>query len=194
MGKEKKPAKKKAEKPLNDMQKKFALEYIVDLNGKQAAIRAGYSEKTAQEQASRLLSNVKVQNEIQKQMDKRSARTEITADKVLNKLYDIANSDIKDFLQWKTEKTVVDRDEDGTPITDYHTFITLNDMDKVDGRLITKMKMGRNGIEFERQDPLKALELLGKHLKLFTDKVEMDAKGDVQVMFNIPRPNRSEGS
>jgi phage terminase small subunit len=193
MGKEKKPAKKKAA-ALNDMQKRFAREYIVDLNATQAAIRAGYSENTAYSQGQRLLKNVEIQAQIQKAMDKRAERTEITADKVLQKLAQIAFSDTKDFIEWKTERVVIDRDENDKPITDYTTILDLKEMDQVDGSLITKLKMGRYGIEFERQDPLKALELLGKHLKLFTDKVEMDAKGDVQVMFNIPRPNRSEGS
>lgn len=50
-------------------QQKFVQEYLIDLNAKQAAIRAGYSPKTAQEQASRLLSNVKVQNAIAAFMD-----------------------------------------------------------------------------------------------------------------------------
>lgn len=54
-------------------QQKFVQEYLIDLNAKQAAIRAGYSPKTAQEQASRLLSNVKVQNAIAAFMDNMTA-------------------------------------------------------------------------------------------------------------------------
>ena len=64
-------------------QKRFCDEYLIDLNATQAAIRAGYSKKTAREQASRLLSNVNVQAYIQEQMKARSERTQISQDKVL---------------------------------------------------------------------------------------------------------------
>ena len=61
----------------------FCNEYIVDLNATQAAIRAGYSNKTAQEQSSRLLSNVIIQQRIAELMEQRSKRVEINADWVL---------------------------------------------------------------------------------------------------------------
>ena len=69
---------------LNPKQKDFCCEYLIDLNGKQAAIRAGYSQKTAEVQASRLLSLAKVKAYLKTVMDKRSKRTEITQDYVLN--------------------------------------------------------------------------------------------------------------
>lgn len=68
---------------LRGKQARFVDEYLVDLNGTQAAIRAGYSAKTAQEQSSRLLSNVIVQTAIQAGRAALSARTEITQDRVM---------------------------------------------------------------------------------------------------------------
>lgn len=65
---------------LNDRQARFVDEYLIDLNGTQAAIRAGYSAKTANEQASRLLVNVSVQAQLQRRMKDREQRTEINAD------------------------------------------------------------------------------------------------------------------
>lgn len=65
-------------KKLTDKQQAFIDEYLIDLNATQAAIRAGYSEKTAQEQSSRLLSNVKVQNAIQKAQQKRREANAVT--------------------------------------------------------------------------------------------------------------------
>lgn len=59
---------------LNDKQKQFCNEYMIDLNATQAAIRAGYSQKTAQEQSARLLSNVMVQEYIQ-ELQKRYCKT-----------------------------------------------------------------------------------------------------------------------
>jgi len=70
-------------KPLTPKQSVFVQEYLIDLNATQAAIRAGYSKKTAMEQGCRLFSNVKVKEAIQAGMDKRAERTDITADYVL---------------------------------------------------------------------------------------------------------------
>lgn len=73
---------------LTPKQEAFCREYLIDLNGKQAAIRAGYSSKTAEVQASRLLSNAKVQAYSKKLMKDRENRTEITQDYVLETIMD----------------------------------------------------------------------------------------------------------
>lgn len=73
-------------------QELFAKEYLVDLNATRAAIRCGYSEKTAYSQGQRLLKDVEVSGAIQKAMDERSERTEITADDVLNRINRIAKA------------------------------------------------------------------------------------------------------
>ena len=68
---------------LEEKQKMFCKEYLVDFNGTQAAIRAGYSKKTANEQASRLLTKVNVQAYLKKLIEKRNERTKITQDEVI---------------------------------------------------------------------------------------------------------------
>ena len=68
---------------LEEKQKMFCKEYLVDFNGTQAAIRAGYSKKTANEQASRLLAKVNVQTYLKKLIEKRNERTNITQDDVV---------------------------------------------------------------------------------------------------------------
>ena len=83
---------------LNEKQKRFVSEYIIDLNAKQAAIRAGYSPKTAEVQASRLLSLVKVQTEISKAMEDRGKRTGVTQDRVLAELSAIAFAKATDYV------------------------------------------------------------------------------------------------
>ena len=75
---------------LTPRQHRFVLEYLVDLNATQAAIRAGYSAKTAYSQGQRLLKNVEVAAAIQAGMDKRAKRTEITQDYVLTGIRNIA--------------------------------------------------------------------------------------------------------
>lgn len=71
---------------LNEKQQRFADEYLVDLNATQAAIRAGYSEKTAGAQAARLLKNVKISAYIEEKMDSKKADTIASADEVMRYL------------------------------------------------------------------------------------------------------------
>lgn len=71
---------------LTAKQEAFVREYLKDLNATQAAIRAGYSEKTAQEQGSRLLSNVMVAEAVAKRQDKAAKRAEITVDSLAQEL------------------------------------------------------------------------------------------------------------
>lgn len=75
---------------LNERQKRFCEEYIVDLNATQAAIRAGYSEKTAASTAARLLRNVKVQKYIAQLQAERGRRLQVTQDDVIKEISDIA--------------------------------------------------------------------------------------------------------
>ena len=72
-----------AGKGITPKQQCFVDEYMKDLNATQAAIRAGYSKKTAQEQSSRLLLNVMVQEAVAKEQKERSERTKVTADMVV---------------------------------------------------------------------------------------------------------------
>ena len=119
---------------LTPKQQRFVEEYILDLNCKQAAIRAGYSERTAEQQGSRLLSNVKVAKTINDALVSRSKRTEITADYVLTTIRETVEA-------------------------------LLNDREKNAANIF------------------KGSELLGKHIKLFTDKQEITGadSGPVQI-------------
>lgn len=80
---------------LTDRQARFCEEYLIDLNATQAAIRAGYSEKTANEQGARLLANVSVQEKIAELKGERAKRTEMTQDSVIQELAAVARAEIK---------------------------------------------------------------------------------------------------
>lgn len=82
---------------LNDKQEMFCREYLVDLNATQAAIRAGYSEKTANRIAAQLLSKLDIEKRIQELMNRRSERLDIDADYVLKRLVDIDQMDVLDI-------------------------------------------------------------------------------------------------
>ena len=82
---------------LTEKQKRFVAEYLVDLNATQAAIRAGYSEKTAYSQGQRLLKNVEIRTAVHNASKNRESRTEITQDKVLNELGKVAFANAADY-------------------------------------------------------------------------------------------------
>ncbi len=88
---------------LTPKQRRFVDEYLIDLNATQAAVRAGYSAKTANEQAARLLVNVSVQVAIVEAMETRSTRTEISQDDVLRKWWELANVDVNELVQYRRD-------------------------------------------------------------------------------------------
>ena len=160
---------------LTAKKKMFIAEYLIDLNQTQAAIRAGYSPKTANEQASRLLADVNIQQEIQKAMDERSKRTNITADKVLNEIAAIAFDDISNYLEFHTDAEGNVR----TRIKDSKTINTKN---------ISEVSCGKDGtFRFKLYCKDNALSMLGKHLKLFTDKIEVETNGDLAELLKARR-------
>jgi phage terminase small subunit len=91
---------------LTPKQSRFVEEYLVDLNGKQAAIRAGYSAKTAEVQASRLLRIAKIRVALSAAMRARSRNPEVTPDRVLVELAKIGFANMRDY--WPKEGETVD--------------------------------------------------------------------------------------
>lgn len=88
---------------LTDKQRRFVDEYLVDLNATQAAIRAGYSEKTASRIGPELLGKTCVSEAIQDGIKARSERTQITADMVLQKWWDLANVDANELVEYRRD-------------------------------------------------------------------------------------------
>jgi phage terminase small subunit len=142
---------------------------------KQAYDAGGMTNKSIDEKACELAANVKVTERINELTEELKYRNMASVEKVLSQLSKIAFSDIKDMLSFKTVKTV---DENatalvGSPIMTYKTVIDLKDSDDVDGSLIAEVKETKDGFSFKRNDQMKALELIGKHLGMFTDKAEV---------------------
>ena len=88
-----------AERKLTPKQQKFVAEYLIDLNATQAAIRAGYSAKTAKEQAARLLTNANIAAELEKRRGKIEKKLEISQEKVIAELAAIALSNGADYAK-----------------------------------------------------------------------------------------------
>ena len=93
---------------MTDKQARFCEEYMIDLNATQAAIRAGYSPKTAQEQSARLLSNVMVQNRLAQLQAEQSRRTGVSADRVVRELAKIAFANASDLIDPETASVKLD--------------------------------------------------------------------------------------
>jgi phage terminase small subunit len=119
---------------LTPKQQRFVEEYLIDLNATQAAIRAGYSKKNADKIGSQLLGKTRVAASIRDAQEKRTRRTEITADYVLTTIRETVEA-------------------------------LLNDREKNAANIF------------------KGSELLGKHIKLFTDKHEITGadSGPIQI-------------
>lgn len=156
---------------LNDRQKRFCDEYLIDLNATQAAIRAGYSEKYANTNAPKLLQNTAIKEEIQKRKADRVERTEITQDMVLRELAIIAFSNAADYASVVEKEVEV---EAGNPVK-YRTVepVLTETLTEAQKKALAVIKKGRDGFEVKPYDKVRALELLGKHLGMFTEKVDL---------------------
>jgi len=168
---------------LSDKQERFCQEFVIDLNATQAAIRAGYSKKTAEQQGSRLLSNVKVAEKIDALKLARTQRTEITADFVLREILKLATVDISKAYDQKGDLLPLHEipPEVRAAIAGVDVFTEVQygpgrtEVNEDGESEKVKEVVGRTK-KLKLYDKAKALELLGKHLKLFTDKVDIGGK------------------
>lgn len=157
---------------LTAKQEAFCQEYLVDLNATQAAIRAGYSAKTAQEQGAQNLLKLMVQNRIAELQAVRAERVQITSDYVLNRLAEIDQLDVSDILNddltirplsqwpkaWRQFLSGVD-------------IIELKSTEDVSA-LLKKIKW---------PDKLKNLELIGKHISVQAFKEQKEISGSLNI-------------
>lgn len=162
-------SKKAKEKSLTPRQSIFVHEYLVDLNATQAAIRAGYSAKTAEVQGPRLLGNVRIAAEIQKGMDRRAARVDIKADQVLAEVARLAFANMLDFIKPTADGgAVVDLSKLSREQAAAIQEVTVDQYMEGSGEAAREVKR----IRFKLADKKGSLELLGRNLKMWTDKVD----------------------
>lgn len=175
-------------KKLTEQQDLFCLEFIVDLNGTQAAIRAKYSEKTAQEQASRLLSNVMVQDRIQELKKKRSEKVTVSAEKTIEEISRIAFSNITNY--WK---------QANFGSIKILTFKELENMHEGASSAIAGIKQIVRGkeivFEIKLWDKVRALEILCRHLGIAKEQVQhgVDAASLVSVAKEVIKLREEAG-
>lgn len=157
-----------AEKELTDKQRRFVEEYLVDLNATQAAIRAGYSKKTAEVQAHQLLKKTLVSKAIHQAMEARSERTAITADMVLVELGRIGFSNMSHYAHWN---------DNGVSLLD------SNDLTEDAARCVAEVSQtvteAGGSIKFKLHDKVGALDKIARHLGMYKEQVELG--GRIQI-------------
>lgn len=151
-------------------QKRFVEEYLIDLNATQAAIRAGYSSDSAQQMGSENLSKPVIKKAIDWAIAERSRRTGINQERVLQELAKVAFLNPADVIDMN-EATI--RGEASRDDTACIAAVKVKTIPTDDGPITER--------EVKTYDKLRALELLGKHLGMFTDKVKME--GAVPVVI-----------
>lgn len=159
---------------LTPKQRLFVQEYLIDLNAKQASIRAGYSPANAEFQGHQLINNPKVKQAIELAMYEREQRTKVTQDRVIQELAKIA------FIN-------------PTDVVNSYDASLHNGAAREDTAAISSIRVRRipskNGMGIEREiklnDKIRALDLLGKHLGLFNDKLNITADAVVRIVDDL---------
>lgn len=159
---------------MTDAQKRFCNEYLIDLNATRA-YKVAYpnckKDETAKSAGSRLLTNVNVQNYISEKMKEREKRTEVTQDMVIKELAKIAFLDIRKLYTENGQlKNVADIDDDTAG-----AISSLETLEEYDGYGDEREKIGDTQ-KVKLLDKTKALELLGRHLGIFNDKLDVNVK------------------
>lgn len=168
-----------ANQKLTLKQEAFALEYIIDLNATQAAIRAGYSKKTAKVIGCENLTKPNIQAYIQKEMEDRGKRTKITADRVLEEFGRIAFFDIRKLYNERGQLI---------PIAELDTDTAL----ALSSFKTRREKQGQSDYdiieEYKMNDKQRALDSIGRHLGMFIDKSEV--KTQLEVNYYAPEKDK----
>lgn len=173
---------------LNARQQAFVAEYCVDLNATQAAIRAGYSERTAYSQGQRLLKHVEVAAAIREAQEKREERTQVSQDQVVFELARIAFGDVRALF-----------DEEGRLRRPHE--LTAEVAAAISSIEVVTVSRGEGEVEHVAKvrawNKLKALELLGKHLGMFGPKGTEDdpfhtVSRTIEIVNTVQRPGRDE--
>ena len=173
---------------ITDRMKKFVDEYLIDFNATQAAIRAGYSPDTANEQGSQLLARPDIRELVAEGQKEIMERTQTFQDNAVAELKIVGFSDLADFLTVKDGGIV--EQKPFNELTKEQTKCikkikqTVRSSHSADGTILHQTAV----IEIELHDKLKALELLGRHLGMFNDSLRLEGALPLQIFFEVAPP------
>lgn len=163
---------------------------MIDLNATNAAIRAGYSPKTAKQQGSRLLSKADIASAIQELQGKRLAKLEITADRVLSEISLLAFSRMDKYVRvdhaGMAQIDLSDlKDEDWAAVQEFT-------VDQTGGGAGDGERKAVERVRFKLADKGLNLERLGRHLQLFKDKVDVTVNVQLSEIIREVRERKRE--
>lgn len=159
---------------LTKKQRLFVDEYLIDLNATQAAIRAGYSPTSARQIADENMSKPDIKNAIDRAIAERSKRTGINADRIILELAKIAFVNPTDVINMD-EATI--KGEANREDTAAISSVKVKRIPTEDGDIVER--------EVKVYDKIKALELLGKHVGMFTDKFKVEGAIPVVIQDDM---------
>jgi phage terminase small subunit len=159
---------------LTKKQKAFVQEYLIDLNATQAAIRAGYSTASARQIADENMSKPDIKNAIEKALAERSKRTGVNADRIVQELAKIAFINPTDVINMDEATVKGEANRDDTAAI---SSVKVKTIPTEDGNITER--------EVKTYDKIKALELLGKHIGMFTDKFKIEGAIPVVIQDDM---------
>lgn len=155
---------------LTPRQSLFVHEYLVDLNATQAAIRAGYSKKTAEVIGYQLLKKTLVSKAIEKEQKKRKAKLEITADMWLRELWLIGKADLRDYFTIEEGGAIIPKPFDQMPEGVSRALESIEETRRFEDKDGQDTPVCIDKIRFKLHSKTAALDLIGKHLGFLKDQ------------------------
>lgn len=178
---------------LTDRQQRFVDEYLIDLNATQAAIRAGYSARTANEQAARLLANVSVDEAVARAKAERSARIGLTADRVLQELAAIGFARMPDYAEWGDGEEMHLKPSSELNEQQAAAIVQVVETEKFVKSLDRGESLWSRERSIKLHDKVSTLKLLGQHIGMFSEKHEVTGKDGAPLTFTISIDRKDAG-
>jgi len=170
---------------MNKKQSRFVEEYLIDLNATQAAIRAGYSKKTAKEIGYELLTKPHIQDAVSAGQLELSVRAEINQEMVLAELAKIGFADIRKAVKWGAAMGEV-MDGDNLVQTNGVMLVDSDNLDDSTAAAVSEISQTAQGIKIKLHDKRAALVDIGRHLGMFNDKLNLTGDATLNIILNKP--------
>lgn len=172
---------------LTPKQERFVAEYLIDLNATQAAIRAGYSDKTAGDQAAQLLGKTHIKSAIENAKQQRERATQIDANWVLKRLADEATADVADLYN-----------EDGSikPVHQWPKIWRQGLVAGIKHQELRDSEGNRTGefiVDVKVSDRIRRLELIGKHIRVNAFQEQIAVTGLDALADRLARASKRDG-
>lgn len=155
--------------PFTAKQQRFIEEYLLDLNASRAAVRAGYSARSAGSVSWRLLRHPAIAEAVAAAKQERAERTRLDQDRVIRELSRIAFGDLRDLAEWDGESL---------------TLKSSDSLSEAAAAAVCEVSQTQSGIKLKRCDKLKALELLMRHAGMFREEPGLPS-GGVTPVFKV---------